>query len=278
MSLSDEDDTLSGFIDNTESDTEAAASQKILPLEVNGLPEQRANLLRWRVDMSTSVKIFVQFLASGCIDASFFASIHRNIQGDHECGTRLSLLDTYFAPALQHIDELLNDRKRFVVASTAWTADFLSDLHAYPRLHTQSAHASEEKECEACQRSGRKVSIEFTLSGDQVDQQKLSVIMTRAEDFEYPTWSLGRFCAQRATLYHELHHFKWSQYLRMKGEVARRMRRIDDTSDLPAVLDKLLDDGHIVNMVCASTHPPLTELQIQRKLDNLFLNCSDYTR
>ncbi|XP_077994824.1 uncharacterized protein LOC144448448 [Glandiceps talaboti] len=164
-------------------------------------------------------EIYLQALLSTALDSEFLVGIYEE-------------RDPYFLPAVQKVDNDIEDRKCFLVKSKAWAPNFKKAIEKYPMIKV-TEESTDCGRCQACTLKDRIGTRAVILHGDPYNRKTLEDIdnsdnseSDSESDIElysdseldyYPArhgkeFIAGRFCADRSTLYHLLHHFKLATF------------------------------------------------------------------
>ncbi|KAF8326128.1 uncharacterized protein EI90DRAFT_2816727, partial [Cantharellus anzutake] len=122
-----------------------------------------------------------------------------------------------FQLALSVLDRKLSGFRDSLVVSSKWTSKFRQELDTYP-LCSNERLTDSLPICDACHISGRIATISTTLSGKPYDRETFEVlevspstttslqscfyIALLRKKHEDVMFSMGRFCARRASVYH----------------------------------------------------------------------------
>ncbi|KAF8311638.1 hypothetical protein DL93DRAFT_2083143, partial [Clavulina sp. PMI_390] len=121
--------------------------------------------------------------------------------------------DEYFHVPLSVMRRKLLAMRDSMVASSVWKPEFRGALDRHP-IHNDIFMAYSVPICDACRISGRVATIAMHLDGEAYDRDTFEPIRKDDDsdsDDEEPSprsFSLGKFCARRAQIYHILTHWE----------------------------------------------------------------------
>ncbi|KAI0006145.1 hypothetical protein BJV74DRAFT_802451 [Russula compacta] len=180
----------------------------------------------------------------------------------------ISTDENYFSVPFRVIHRKVSGT-RDSVASSVWRRDYREALELYPDL-TLAELDFAVPHCDACHLGGRQSTVSGWLKGIPYDSLSFEPITNECdlEDLEVQnshivSFSLGRFCAKRTKIFHQLSHWNYHLYRTLSEEVdlaehPRKMRPYDrlayaknlpppgDTSDPNVVMDWLDQRGVVL--------------------------------
>ncbi|THH07442.1 hypothetical protein EW145_g3378 [Phellinidium pouzarii] len=176
--------------------------------------------------------------------------------------------DEYFSIPLTISRRKLAD-VRDSIASSVWRPDYKKSLQMYPVFNLTDLDFA-IPQCDSCHLGGRLSKFVGRLGGtpydrktfQELDPESSSNDSDNANDATPPEFNLGRFCAQRTKIFHELCHWEYELFRGLAREVeelstaghgfvkvafAGGITPPDDVSDADQVMD-WLDQRGVVNV------------------------------
>lgn len=140
----------------------------------------------------------------------------------------------YFSVPFQVIRRKISGT-RDSIASSVWRRDFKGKLERYPDLTMMKLDFA-VPHCDACHLGGRQSTVTGWLKGIPYDNLSFEPMINESdsEDLELEdenanvtSFSLGRFCAARAQIFHRLSHWNYHLYRTLSEEIdlAQQPRR-----------------------------------------------------
>lgn len=172
--------------------------------------------------------------------------------------------EEYFSIPLKMMRRKLMGLRDSLVASSAWKPEFKMTIEKYPEFElTELSYA--QPGCDACHIGSRRSTLIGRVTGFPYDCLGFETIDEDSEDEdEKREFNLGRFCAKRTRVYHELTHWENTLFKCIREEVddlhateqskgfirvayAGRKQPPDDLGDADGIFE-WLDDCKIVDM------------------------------
>ncbi|EJD06032.1 uncharacterized protein FOMMEDRAFT_166326 [Fomitiporia mediterranea MF3/22] len=250
LSENNEDSDLEGEIDDFIVDDEADAQTAALPALFSMNTHQ---------DLVHHFKIVCQYLVHLAVTSPAARS---------RIAERLTS-DEYFSVPLSITRRKLSDIRDSIVSSV-WRTDYKKALSTYPNFSLHDLDFA-IPHCDACNLGGRLSTLMGRLDGDPYDRTTFEPKENRSrsssdesdgdDEHRPPEFNLGRFCARRTELFHELCHWEFKLFCELLREVeelssaGRGFVRIayprsvappDDVSDADQVME-WLDQRGIIN-------------------------------
>jgi len=131
--------------------------------------------------------------------------------------------EEYFSIPLRIVRRKLMGLRDSLVASSVWRPEFKKALEKYPRFElTELVYVVPG--CDACHLGGRKSKLIGRLSGSPYDALGFQTTdqglgSDEESDSAKREFSLGRFCAKRTRVYHELTHWEYRLFKCIREEV-----------------------------------------------------------
>ncbi|KIY72149.1 hypothetical protein CYLTODRAFT_450081 [Cylindrobasidium torrendii FP15055 ss-10] len=171
--------------------------------------------------------------------------VHLAVQLPHERKKYMQLAmtktdDDYFSTALNTCRRKLNGIRDSSVASSTWRPEFRASLEALPRLNLFKLDFSVPS-CDACHFSSRVSTLRGNLSGPLYDRVGFEPIIDSDDEApdngkkkkkgkekkksskKQPEYlrsvHLGRFCAKRTRVFHDLSHWEWNLFKNVENEI-----------------------------------------------------------
>ncbi|KAK2466894.1 hypothetical protein APHAL10511_001152 [Amanita phalloides] len=134
--------------------------------------------------------------------------------------------EEYFSIPLRILRRKIMGLRDSLVTSSVWRSEYRKSLDTYPAFDlTQLGDAFPG--CDACHLGGRKSTMGGRLSGTPYDKHGFEMIAAESDsDDESDSekshsleYHLGRFCAKRTRVYHELTHWEYALFQTIRQEV-----------------------------------------------------------
>ncbi|WVW81885.1 hypothetical protein I302_103884 [Kwoniella bestiolae CBS 10118] len=140
----------------------------------------------------------------------------------------------YFKPQLHHFRDRMTGYRQLRVRSQIWRYNFVKALEKYPIFDVEELLHTEPG-CDACHMGGRMSRFRISLEGEQYDKETHQPLDSSSEDSEDSEISsdseagermskklprsllMGRFCKQRAEVFHQMTHWEDELYHRIRG-------------------------------------------------------------
>ncbi|WVQ62601.1 uncharacterized protein L199_000747 [Kwoniella botswanensis] len=141
----------------------------------------------------------------------------------------------YFVPQLAHFRDRMTGYRQLRVRSQIWRSNFVKALERYPIFDVEELLYAEPG-CDACHMGGRMSRFRVTLDGEpynkETHQPLDSSSESESEESENSDVSeatkrnrkkspnsllMGRFCKQRAEVFHQMTHWEDELYHRIRG-------------------------------------------------------------
>nr|XP_018266770.1 uncharacterized protein I303_00746 [Kwoniella dejecticola CBS 10117]OBR88928.1 hypothetical protein I303_00746 [Kwoniella dejecticola CBS 10117] len=139
---------------------------------------------------------------------------------------------TYFKPQLTQFRNRMDSYRDLRVASQIWRLHFKKALKKYPIFDVEEL-LDAEPGCDACHMGGRMSRFRVNLEGDQYNPETHQPLDSSSEESESSdsdssgseakkrkklpkSLLMGRFCKQRAELYHQMAHWEDTLYHRIR--------------------------------------------------------------
>ncbi|KAJ7109405.1 hypothetical protein C8R44DRAFT_802425 [Mycena epipterygia] len=138
---------------------------------------------------------------------------------------KLLKTEEYFSVPLNMARRRITSLRESLVASSRWKPGFVAVLQKYPEFTTHDL-ASTTPVCDACRISGRRGSKTAHLGGFPYDRMGFKEDDNSDEDRngsckEKTTFDLGRFCAERTQVFHQLSHWEYELFKCIDLEVGQ---------------------------------------------------------
>jgi len=198
----------------------------------------------------SAFQIYLQYLISCVLQEDFMASVFTSTKDKN-----------YFSPAITKIQDLVLNRKEYILRSSVWEESFKKNLESFPIFRSWTSTYS-IVDCEACQRHNHPAGYEVSLEGPRYDAEALwkGKILPPDQyessvDGDGKLYRLGRFCHLRTELFHKLHHYKYSLF----RKIERKTETYDSKESAEVILAELLDNAGWVDECYRELKDLLTE-------------------
>ncbi|KAF8328907.1 uncharacterized protein EI90DRAFT_2997683 [Cantharellus anzutake] len=149
----------------------------------------------------------------------YFVHLAATEQSKRQRFVKKARKDREFQLALSVLDRKLSGFRDSLVVSSKWTSKFRQELDTYP-LCSNERLTDSLPICDACHISGRIATISTTLSGKPYDRETFEVLeVSNRKKHEDVMFSMGRFCARRASVYHSFSHWQHELFSIIESEV-----------------------------------------------------------
>ncbi|KAG8896036.1 hypothetical protein FRB99_000215 [Tulasnella sp. 403] len=149
---------------------------------------------------------------------------------DREEFMRKARQNDYFSVSLSALSRKLGALKDSLVRSSVWKERFTTAINTHPDFELSDLDYA-VPHCDACCLGGRKSTLLGRSSGDPYDRNTFEpqpIVIRDSDDGDddgeqdppaVEEFQLGRFCAQRAGVYHKFMHWQYLVYQSLKQEV-----------------------------------------------------------
>lgn len=203
---------------------EAALLDQVIPSRRSSHTTGSGDIMpsEWHAsDLREDFTVVLQYLVSAALEEDFVADVQAS-------------KDPYFMHPLSRVDNLIAGLKTSLMASAAWKASFTEHVQLYPNLRTE---ASEAQSCQACVRHNKVATVLLVFSGQAYNAMTYRVEASR--EASSVSYHLGKTCADKAKMYHRLHHFLYTVYRACCREVeAQRQHMHDHAAIVEGILDQ----------------------------------------
>ncbi|XP_067890145.1 coiled-coil domain-containing protein 82 [Heterodontus francisci] len=207
-----ENDSLKDFIVFDEKESHVTTS---------GEPESSKSLLAKHLpklhihDLYSHFRRVVKALLINAFDGNFLKSLYE--------GSRKKKYAQEMLKSLDHFDDRCIQMRLVNLRTTSrWKNRYQERVNCYPNLHVKE-HPSFKASCQACELQ-RNCRFTVILSGQLYDGKNLEQDSFMSNDKQVMV--VGRVCAERTEVYHNLKHFKYKLYQQCCSIV-----QSDDTQD-----------------------------------------------
>ncbi|KAJ4469396.1 hypothetical protein C8J55DRAFT_523838 [Lentinula edodes] len=160
--------------------------------------------------------------------------------------------EVYFSVPLLAARRKITGLRDSLVASSVWKPEFKGPLERYPELDLVQLEFSMPG-CDACNLGARMSTLNGRLLGEPYDRlgfEDLDLSDESSSEGEYRTdFHLGRFCARRTRVYHDLSHWEYMLFKTINEEVddLHGLQPPKDLQDADGICD-WLDQRKVVEM------------------------------
>ncbi|WWC85883.1 uncharacterized protein L201_000750 [Kwoniella dendrophila CBS 6074] len=137
----------------------------------------------------------------------------------------------YFKPQLLHFRDRMTGYRQLRVRSQIWRSNFVKALEKYPIFDIEELLYAQPG-CDACHMGGRMSKFRITLDGEQYDKETHQPLNSSSESEPESDDSddskrrikklpksllMGKYCKQRAEVFHQMTHWEDELYHRIRG-------------------------------------------------------------
>ncbi|EGG20008.1 hypothetical protein DFA_07124 [Cavenderia fasciculata] len=189
-----------------------------------------------KLTIKESFEVFLQYIVSCIVDKDFIRSVKSNKEDFN-----------YFKESLQRIEDVVVGKKDILVRSSVWQQNFVDDL-LYRPIYQAASYEATTNRCQSCKRATHSVTFTATLAGPSYEvSQYWKGDFTKPKSYDddaetdHTRYEVGSFCLKRSEIFHQLHHYPYTMYINIRGQVKRFMQDNQDSEPVD-IVNHFLDD------------------------------------